>query len=332
MRDMRALIGCLAFLVAAMPAASQVLTVYTYDSFTAEWGPGPQLKSAFERSCGCEVRFVGLEDAVAILSRLRFEGAASPADIALGLDTNLIADAAASGLFAPHGLAPAGLTVPGGFADELFVPYDYGYFAFVYDSTKLANPPASLAELVGGSRDITLLIQDPRTSSPGLGLLLWMRKVFGDGAADAWAKLAPRIVTVTQGWSEAYGLFQKGEADMVLSYTTSPAYHIEAENETRYRAAGFAEGHLLQVEVAGLLAASRNRELARDFLRFLVSPDAQAVIPTTQWMYPVRPPAGGLPAGFADLVAVDTPLAFAPEEVSAHRRAWVAEWLEALSR
>jgi ABC-type thiamine transport system substrate-binding protein len=32
----------------------------------------------------------------------------------------------------------------------------------------------------------------------------------------------PKTVTVTKGWSEAYGMFLDGEADMVLSYTTSP--------------------------------------------------------------------------------------------------------------
>jgi hypothetical protein len=35
-----------------------------------------------------------------------------------------------------------------------------------------------------------------------------------------------QTVTVTKGWSEAYGLFLKGESDLVLSYTTSPAYHM----------------------------------------------------------------------------------------------------------
>ena len=46
-----------------------------------------------------------------------------------------------------------------------------------------------------------------------------------------WAGLADNIVTVTPGWSEAYGLFLEGEADMVLSYTTSPAYHLIAEED-----------------------------------------------------------------------------------------------------
>jgi thiamine transport system substrate-binding protein len=329
---MRFLLICLTVLATVVPAAAKTLTVYTYDSFTAEWGPGPKLKEAFEARCGCTVQFVGLEDAVAILSRLRFEGEDTRADIALGLDTNLIADARQSGLFAPHGIELSGVAVPGGFSDELFVPYDYGYFAFVYDSTRLTDPPKSLAELVEKRDDISLLIQDPRTSSPGLGLLLWVRKVYGDQAPEAWAKLAPKIVTVTQGWSEAYGLFQKGEADMVLSYTTSPAYHITAEGETKYKAARFAEGHLRQVEIAGLLASSQNKDLARDFLAFLVSPEAQAAIPTTQWMYPVRDVGEALPASFGELIQVDTPLSFSPEEVAANRSAWVAEWREALSR
>ena len=111
------------------------------------------------------------------------------------------------------------------------------------------------------------MLQDPRSSTPGLGFLLWMKSVYGDKAADAWKKLEPRILTVTPGWSEAYALFTKGEAPMVLSYTTSPAYHVIAENSERYKAAPFAEGHYLQVEVAGLIENSPEKELAKKFLR-----------------------------------------------------------------
>jgi len=314
------------------PIQAATLTVYTYDSFTAEWGPGPRLEQMFEARCGCTLDFVALEDAAAILSRIRFEGEATKADVALGLDTGLTAGARQTGLFAPHGLDVSGLAVPGGFDDPVFVPYDYGYFAFVFDSTRGFAPPASMRELVDGAPDLTLLIEDPRTSSPGLGLLLWIRKLYGDGAPEAWARLAPRIVTVTQGWSEAYGLFQKGEADMVLSYTTSPAYHITAENETKYKAAAFAEGHYRQIEVAARLAGSANASLAGEFLAFLVSREAQGVIPATQWMYPVRDVGDALPASFGELIEVRTPLSFTPEEVRDGRAAWVEEWLAAMSR
>ncbi len=36
-------------------AADGKLTIYTYESFTSEWGPGPKVKAAFEAECGCTV-------------------------------------------------------------------------------------------------------------------------------------------------------------------------------------------------------------------------------------------------------------------------------------
>ena len=133
----------------AMPAlAKPVLTVYTYDSFSADWGPGPAVKKAFEAECGCELKFVALEDGVSLLNRLRMEGKNSKADVVLGLDNNLLEAAAQSKLFAKSNVPASAVSVPGGWDNDTFVPYDYGYFAFVYDKNKLANPPKSLKELV----------------------------------------------------------------------------------------------------------------------------------------------------------------------------------------
>ncbi|PZO81872.1 MAG: hypothetical protein DI629_02660 [Mesorhizobium amorphae] len=156
-------------------AAQDALTVYTYESFTAEWGPGPQVEKAFEAECKCDLRFVSVADGAALLNRLKVEGAATQADIVLGLDTSLTAEAEASGLFAPHGLSPEGIAVPGGWDDKTFLPYDYGYFAVIYDSQEVTNPPKSLKELVEGDPSEKIAIQDPRTSTPGLGLMLWVR-------------------------------------------------------------------------------------------------------------------------------------------------------------
>ena len=262
------LISALA-LVSAVPAkADGKLTVYTYESFTAEWGPGPKVKQAFEKQCNCTVDFVSVTDGVALLNRLKLEGASSKADIVLGLDTNLTFEASETGLFAPHGIDTSGITIPGGYKDNTFVPYDYGYFAVIYDSETLKNPPASLKELVEGDPKQKIVIEDPRTSTPGLGLLLWVKSVYGDKAGEAWSKLKDRVLTVTPGWSEAYGLFTKGEAPMVLSYTTSPAYHLVAEKTDRYKAAAFEEGHYLQVEVAAQTTNGAKNPLSAQFLSF----------------------------------------------------------------
>jgi thiamine transport system substrate-binding protein len=325
----------LALALGAAGAAAQSekpkLTVYTYDSFAGEYGPGATVKERFEASCGCTLDFVATDDAGTLLARLKLEGSSTSADVVLGLDTNLMAEAKDSGLFAAHGVDTGKLDLPVDWSDDTFVPFDWGWFAFVYDSTKLTNPPKSFAELVEAEDGPTLVIEDPRTSTPGLGLLLWVREIFGDRASEVWEKLKPRIVTVTKGWSEAYGLFLEGEADMVLSYTTSPAYHISAENETKYKAAVFSEGHAMQVEVAGIVASSKNQALAKKFLEFMVGDAFQSAIPEGNWMYPAKLPADGLPPSFADLGKPEKSLMTAPEKVQAERRAWIDEWLTAMS-
>lgn len=321
---------CLLLLCAAPVFAKPTLTVYTYDSFAADWGPGPAVKKAFEAECDCELKFVALEDGVSLLNRLRMEGKNSAADVVLGLDNNLLQAAQQTGLFAPSGVDTAKLTVPGGWQDATFVPYDYGYFAFVYNKEKLKNPPKSLQELVSSDRNWKVIYEDPRTSTPGLGLLLWMQKVYGDKAPAAWQQLAKKTVTVTKGWSEAYGLFLKGESDLVLSYTTSPAYHMIEEKKDNYAAANFAEGHYLQVEVAARTAASKQPELAEKFLKFMVSPGFQNAIPTGNWMYPVTQVT--LPAGFDTLVKPQTTLSFTPQQVASERQTWISAWQRAVSR
>src|SRR6185295_10626573 len=110
-------------------AAKETLTVYTYESFIAEWGPGPKVKAAFEKECGCTLNWVSVTDGVAMLNRLKLEGASTEADVVLGLDTNLTAEAKATGLIAPHGLDLSSLSLPIAWNDADFVPYDWGYFA-----------------------------------------------------------------------------------------------------------------------------------------------------------------------------------------------------------
>jgi thiamine transport system substrate-binding protein len=317
---------------AALAQDKPILTVYSYGSFTGKYGPGKTVKERFEASCGCEVAYVTAEDAGSLLGRLRLEGQSTKADVVLGLDMNLAAEAKALDLFAKPGLPLDHLALPVAWADDTFIPFDWGYYAFVYDSSRLKAPPQSLKDLVENPNGPSVVIEDPRTSAPGLGLLLWMRKVYGEKAGDAWQKLRPRVVTVTKGWSEAYGLFLKGEADMVLSYTTSPAYHVAVEKKTNYKAAPFAEGHYLQVEIAGMTKTAKDPELAKRFLAFVLSDPFQSAMPEGNWMFPARTPAGGLPASFKDLVEPAQALTYSPEEVRDHRRDFIDEWLNAMAK
>lgn len=309
-------------------AETPVLNVLTYDSFVAEWGPGPAIKAGFEATCGCEVKFTTAGDGAAVLARIKLEGTKSEADVVVGLDTNLTADATASGLFAP--VAAAETSLPVAFSDPNFIPFDWGYFAFVYDNTKLTAPPKNFEELAASA--LKIVIQDPRSSTPGLGLLMWIKVAYGDRAPQIWADLADNIVTVTPGWSEAYGMFLEGEADMVLSYTTSPAYHLIAEQDASKSAAAFDEGHYMQIEVAGKLASTDQSELANAFLAYLTSDAAQSALVTTNWMYPAKTPAAGLPAGFETLVQPVKSLLLSAADSEAKRAPAIAEWQAALAQ
>lgn len=320
-------------LLAGVACAQPVLNVYTNPSFAAEWGPGPAIKEAFEQQCDCRLNLVVMESGGDILQRLRLEGESSPADVVLGLDTGTLEAARNTGLLAPHQVDLANLNLPIHWTDPVFVPFDWGYFAFVYDREQLPNPPASLEELINAPDDLKIIIQDPRTSTPGLGLLLWMRKVYGDQAPAKWEQLKGKILTTTKSWSDGYfSLFLNGEAPMILSYSTSPAYHMAIDKTDRYQAAAFSEGHYLQVEVAALVNSSEQKALGRQFLQFMLSPDFQRHIPLKNVMYPAIDLGPELPEVFQRLIQPTQSLYFDPAEVANQRRNWVDEWLDAMTR
>jgi thiamine transport system substrate-binding protein len=118
---------------------------------------------------------------------------------------------------------------------------------------------------------------------------------------------------------------------MVLSYTTSPAYHLIAESDDSKGAALFDEGHYMQIEVAGKLAATDQPDLADKFLDFMLTEAFQSVIPQTNWMYPAVTPTAGLPEGF-DVFRPAKSLLLSPEDAQATRDEALAEWQAALAR
>lgn len=179
-------------------AQTPILTIYAPDYFASEWGPGPAIEAAFEESCSCDLQFKTGD----VLSRIILEGERTEADAVIGLNTDITKKARETGLFASHGQDNAQLTLPIEWSDEIFLPFNYGHTAFIYNTEKVANPPASFEALVNSGTDLSLVIQDPRSSISGLALVLWVKAVYGEQAEAVWQKLAPKILTVTKGWSE----------------------------------------------------------------------------------------------------------------------------------
>lgn len=306
------------------------LTVYSYQSFLSDWGPGKQVQQQFEQVCDCRLNIIGIGDAVTILNRLKLEGKHSKADVVIGLDNSLTYQAKQADLIVPHQLPKPANFVANVEWDHDFLPYDYGTFAFIYDKRKIIYPPHSMNALINNEQGWKIVYQDPRTSSPGLGLLFWMNAIYGDSTDDAWQALAKRTVTVTKGWSEAYSLFLKGEADFVLSYVTSPAVHIMNDNDFNYQAAIFDEGHYQQIEVAAITKTSKQFDLAQQFLAFLVTPAAQKQFVEKNIMNPVINIE--LPESYAYLPQAPKILNFTAEESAKQQKNWIKQWLKVISR
>ena len=317
----------------ATPAFAQdlpKLTIYTYDGFAADWGPGPGLKAGFEATCGCTVDWVAADSSIGTLRKVQLEGEGTPADLIVGLDTAIAGEARDTGLFAEHGLVLSDLDLPQPWTDTEFVPFDYAHFAFVYDTDSVTTPPKNFEELIALPADFKIAIQDPRSATPGLGLVLWVKAAYGDRAPEIWAGLKPHILTVTREWSESYNLFLTGEADMALSYTTSPAYHLIAEGDDTIHAALFDEGHYAQTEVAGVLKSSRHPELAKQFLAYLAGADAQAIVALTNWMFPIRALGDKLDPAFGTLPQPEKTLTLTDADIDAHSAEWIDEMLKAI--
>ncbi|MEM6372190.1 MAG: thiamine ABC transporter substrate binding subunit [Pseudomonadota bacterium] len=309
-------------------ADTPVLTVYAGDYFTSEWGPGPKIEAGFEEICDCDLEFSTGD----LMPRLLLEGQRTKADVVIGLTTDVTAKARATDLFAPHGQDNSALTLPIAWDDDTFLPFNYGHTAFIYDETRVPTPPASFEALLALPDDVKIVIQDPRTSISGLALVLWVQAVYGDKADEAWAALAPKILTVTKDWSASYGLFTDGEAEMVLSYTTSPAYHMFAEEDFTKKAAIFPEGHYFMAETVGKIAGTDQPELADAFMAYVMSTDFQTLIPTANWSLPSALPEAQWPEGWADLPLPEKVLFYSETEAADIQAQAIETWRAALSQ
>jgi thiamine transport system substrate-binding protein len=312
------------------------LIIYTYDSFVSEWGPGPTLKASFESKCSCEILWVPVADGAAMLARLEVEKTRTKADIVLGIDDTLITTADKTGLFTDIGVEIENSALPQSYsASTKFVPFDFGYYSFMFDThakQKSGKPyprPASMNELLTLTElSHAVIIQDPRTSAPGLGLLLWFHSLYGHDAGKKLTELKRQVLTVGKGWTQSYGLFTKGEAPIVLSYSTSEAYHRESEKTDRYQALNFKEGHYLALETAAILNSSKNKDLAVAFLKFLTRDAAQASIASMNWMFPVTKVSSGIPAAYKQVQPPAKVLRLSSDEVFKNRKEWVREWMD----
>ncbi len=91
--------------------AKETIIIGTYDSFAAEWGPGPEIERLFEESCDCDLKYITTSQAGTLLGNIFIKNK----DIILGATYD---EDKFSSFYK-------------------FQAYDYGYYAFIYNENFL---------------------------------------------------------------------------------------------------------------------------------------------------------------------------------------------------
>ncbi len=269
----------------------RTVRVYASSSFIAKWGPAGTLKELFEKQNIFKVEFIESPDIAMTLQKINFEGKAATADLVLGLDQF---DISRSGNKIEW--LPISQSISADFVSEIertrktltnFVAYDWSPMTFVgrQDMTTQVN---QLDDLLKPEFKGKIALVDPRTSSPGLQLLIWIFESKPTEQAIIYLKaLMKQAHSFSSGWSGAYGLFKNKQADLVFSYVTSPVYHVVEEKDSSFVSLEMKEALPVQVEFAGIPANCKNCQGAEQFLRFMLTREAQKVIMAKNYMMPV---------------------------------------------
>lgn len=268
--------------------SKSTLRIFSSNSFASQWGPGPKLKEIFEASCNCYVQFVEGADAGVILQRLKIEAEGLGADLVLGLDQFDLQKALIE--FRWNQLNYSNLNLDPNIrevlANNFFVPYDWGVLSFMRRKNSTVEV-LSLDDLLKPELAKKVLIQDPRTSSPGLQFLYWVVKTKGEEAGFRYMdQLLQQVHSVTPSWSLSIGLYNKKQADLVFSYITSPIYYEVEENNFENEIIEFKEALPVQLEFVGIPELCRNCQLAEKFVNFILSAEGQKIIMEKNYMFP----------------------------------------------
>jgi thiamine transport system substrate-binding protein len=288
----------------AMAATEPTLVVYSYDSLVSKKSWGAQVASSFEKKMRdlktpVRIQLVSVGEGAQIYNRLRLDQKRGKnlAHIAWGVDTDSFAKISKETTF---------FEIPKEFPirKEInlkklpvgFVPFDFGIYALIQDTQVLPidQAPRDWMDLILPRFKKKLLLEDPRTSTPGLAWVLGSENAIGKNEVPLfWKNLQSSWLTLSPSWSQAYAMFTKKQAPLIWSYLTSQAYHEESgDRPGRYRAILFDSGQPMQIEGIAILKTAPDFEAVKKiselFVSHVISLESQSKLPKSQWMFPVR--------------------------------------------
>ena len=315
------------------------ITIMTHDSFSVS----KELVTKFKEKLNANMVILKSGDAGEALNKAILSKNNPLADIFFGVDNTFLSRALKADMFVAY--PPEHLeNIDNSFIldpENTLIPVTFGDVCLNYDIKWFYNhnqtPPAKLEDLIKPEYKGLSVVENPATSSPGLAFLLATISRFGEkGYIDYWQELKANDVLITNGWKEAYwGKFtaaSKGDRPIVVSYASSPAAEVYYSETKLDRApTGVVIGHgsaFRQIEFAGILKGTKNIELAKKTMDFILSRDFQEDIPLQMFVFPANKSAK-LPEVFENHAKItQIPAVLDSKLIHAKRDVWINEWTE----
>ena len=297
------LAGALAAAVATSAAAEGELNLYSSRHYDTD----ERLYSDFEEATGITInRIEGKADE--LIARMSAEGANSPADILLTVDTSRLARAKNAGILQPVDSAVLEAKVPSYIQDS-----DNQWFGFsqrariiFYDKNDVATPPRTYLELADPAYKGQICI---RSSSNTYNQTLLASIVTHHGVETAadWAKgVVANMARAPQGGDtdQMRGIVS-GECEIAVGnsyyFARSIRKNVKGLSDSRDMIGWVfpsqdAEGAHMNLSGAGVAANAPNRDNAVKFLEYLASDQAQQYFSAGNDEYPGVPGVGLAPS------------------------------------
>lgn len=330
-------------------AQDEPLRVVTYDSFAVS----EDVLNAFTEETGIAVEILPVADAGAMVNQAILTRDNPLGDVLYGIDNTFLSRGLDAEIFEPYE-SPALENIPEEFQldpDFNVTPVAYGDVCLNYDAAYFEENdlaiPESLEDLTLPEYKGLLVVENPATSSPGLAFLMATIAYFEDDEDEEttwqtfWADLVENDVLAVEGWTQAYygefsGASEDGTRPLAVSYASSPpaeVYFADPQPETAPTGSVVADGMCFrQIEFAGILAGTANREAAEHFIDFLLGEAFQEDLPLQMFVFPVNPDAE-LPEVFTEFAAVpENPARMDAADIEANREDWIQAWTEIVLR
>lgn len=323
MKTHKLLIGLIAATIAITACSSSdnsakptEVVLVAYDAFTPQEGIFDQ----FTKDTGVAVKVVTAGDTGTMVSKAILTAGKPEGDVMWGIDNTFLSRAQKADLLTSYEPVDEG---------DICVNYDKNWFA-----QRNIPVPQTFEDLAKPAYKNLLVVQDPTTSSPGLGFMLATIAHFGESQwQNYWKQLTANNVKIVSDWTTAYtvefsGSSGKGKYPLVVSYGSSPpAEVVYSSTPIDEPPTGVMESTCFrQTEYVGVLRGTKNEEIAQQLVTYLLDKTFQESMPLTLFVFPVNKEAT-LPDVFTKFATKPSnPLSISPDIIEKNRDSWLDTW------